>query len=402
MQDTAFTKIPGPASGAGFCQSYYTRDLMTDPPTIIQIVPAPSESLAIQRVPSKVTADTYKISFDDIEPTAGWLSDRNNASLDICFMHSFGKCYGKIREKDSRTCHQIHVKREVLDNLRKFYVNPQRHYFCRTMKANVTEKFAQVLSLLARRRIALQYLEFRTDDIEVTAGSMEYEVEYRHWLVSDGDTQRKTPAKAANVTTDNFFSSSNLCWDFALTGRCSKGASCPDLHGHVAKALTKDRFVKAALAEMGKKESWVSSSSDAFPTRTALNYRTPTPSSSSQPPLPPPQLPPPQLPPPQLPPTQLPPQQQQCPPFMMPSSLPPYSFPPPPPPPPPPQHAPQRPPECVAPGPHTAMTAFPLDMSSLRGAPCFFVSEGNDNVFRLITQAQLTPFNAEGVQQVRN
>lgn len=389
MQENVFSQATGPASGAGFGQSYYTRDLMTDPPTIIQIVPAPSESLTMQRMPSKVVADTFKISFDDIEPTAGWLSDRNNASLDICFMHSFGKCYGKIREKDSRTCHQIHVKREVLDSLRKYYVNPQRHYFCRTMKANVTEKFAQVLSLLARRRIALQYLEFRTDDIEVTAGSMEYEVEYRHWLVSDGDTQRKTSAKAANVATDNFFSSSNLCWDFALTGRCSKGASCPDLHGHVAKALTKDRFVKAALAEMGKKESWAVTGNDASPTRAAANFRTPTPNATPLQSQQPQQQSQQQLPPP-------PPMPQQLPSFMMPSALPPYSFP-----------APQQPvqhraPECAAPGPQSAMTAFPLDMSSLQGAPCFFVSEGNDNVFRLITQPQFTPFNTEGMPQVRN
>ncbi|KAL7699872.1 hypothetical protein N2W54_005073 [Lotmaria passim] len=386
MHERTFSKATGPASGAGLGQSYYTRDLMTDPPTIIQIVPAPSESLTMQSVPSKVTADTFKVSSDDIEPTAGWLSDRNNASLDICFMHSFGKCYGKIREKDSRTCHQIHIKREVLDNLRKYYVNPQRHYFCRTMKANVTEKFAQVLSLLARRRIALQYLEFRTDDIEVTAGSMEYEVEYRHWLVSDGDTQRKATAKVANVMTDNFFSSSNLCWDFALTGRCSKGASCPDLHGHVAKALTKDRFVKAALAEMGKKESWAVTGGDPSPIRTTPNYRISTPNASQQQqqlPPPPPPPPPPAMP-------------QQCPPFMMPSPLPPYSFSAPS------LASPQRTLDCAVPRPQPPMTAFPLDMSSLQGAPCFFVSEGNANVFRLFTQQQLTPFNTEGVHQMRN
>ncbi|KPA84478.1 hypothetical protein ABB37_01033 [Leptomonas pyrrhocoris] len=371
MQENAFSKSAGPASSAGLGQSYFTRDLMTDPPTIIQIIPAPSEFLIMQRLPSTVAADTFKISFDDIEPTAGWLSDRNNASLDICFMHSFGKCFGKIREKDSKTCHQIHVKREILDNLRKYYVNPQRHYFCRTMKANVTEKFAQVLSLLARRRIALQYLEFRTDDIEVTAGSMEYEVEYRHWLVSDAGTQRKISANAANVTTDNFFSSSNLCWDFALTGRCSRGVSCPNLHGHVAKALTKDRVVKTALAEMGKKESWAVTGSEAPPSRTAASFHMST--LGAAPPLLPP--PPPPMPPPQ------------GPPFMMSSPLPPYSF----------------APECAAPGPRPpAMAAFPLDMTALQGAPCFFVSEGNDNVFRLITQPQFSPFNTEGVQQIRN
>lgn len=379
MQEQTFAKSVVPANGAGLGQSYYTRDLITDSPTIIQIVPVSSEVLGVQRGPPKGTNDTFKISLDDVEPTAGWLSDRNNASLDICFMHSFGKCYGKIREKDPRTCHQIHVKREVLDNLRKYYTFPQRNYFCRTMKANVTEKFAQVLSLLARRRIALQYLEFRTDDIEVTAGSTEYEVEYRHWLVSDIDPLRKSNSRAANVVTDNFISSSNLCWDFALTGRCSRGASCPDLHGEVAKALTKDRFVKAALAEMGNKDSWPAAGEtqqqQQQPVSKQPNVRKPSPA------MPPVQQQQHQ----QLPPPPPPPMQAPCPPYMMPSGgLPPYCFS-------------SMPPasEASAPSPRPPVAAFPLDMSSLQGTPCFFVSERNDNVFRLITQPQFAPYKSE-------
>lgn len=235
-------------------ETYFTRDMLTEPPTVVQIVPGTNSGLALPKG-AKHNGNTpcFTITYADIEPTAGWLSDRNNASLDICFMHSFGKCSGKARDKDPRTCHQIHVKRAVLDKLRKSYVNPQRHYFCRTIKSNVTEKFGQVLSLLARRRFALQYLEFKTEDVDVTAGSTAYEVEYRHWLVSEA-TPKDIDSRPVNSHTDNFISTSDLCWDFALTGRCAKGAACPDIHGHIAKALTKDRYVRMALEEMGNKE----------------------------------------------------------------------------------------------------------------------------------------------------
>ncbi|GET91331.1 hypothetical protein, unknown function [Leishmania tarentolae] len=366
MQDHTFVNAGVSATGAGLGQSYYTRDLITEVPTIIQIVPVSSEALAMQRGLPRQNSDMLKISMDDVEPTAGWLSDRNNASLDICFMHSFGKCYGKIREKDPRTCHQLHVKRDVLDNLRKYYTNPQRNYFCRTMKANVTEKFAQVLSLLARRRINLQYLELRTEDIEVTAGSTEYEVQYRVWLISDISTQCKSRAKAANILTDNFISSSNLCWDFALTGRCGRGASCPDLHGHVAKALTKDRLVKAALAEMGKKDCSAPSMVSTQPGKIAKVCQ-PPPSAHQQ--LPPPPLSTP----------------QPCAPYMLSSrGAPPYcflSFPP--------------PPEMSALLQKPTLAAFSLNIPPLQGTPCFLVSEGSENVFRLITQSQLVPFGSD-------
>lgn len=358
MYDCAFQQ----SNGSGVAKNYFTRDLMTDPPTVIQILSLPADAISSQRIPGKNGPQVFKVSLDDIEPTAGWLSDRNNSSLDICFMHSFGKCYGKLREKDPRTCHQLHIKREVLDSLRRHYVNPQRNYFCRTMKANVSEKFAQVLTLLARRRITLQYLEFRTDDIEVTAGSTEYEVEYRHWLLTGDDSQRKAVPKPANIQTDNFISTSSLCWDFALTGRCSKGASCPELHGHVAKALTKDRYVKSALTEMGKKDSW---------SATAVATVTGTPSNFSQN---------------QVNPTTQMPVFQSTPstPYVPPSPLPPYPF-----------QWPQPAADQPSTAAFTAVNAIPLEFPSLNGAPCFFISDGNDNFFRLVTQAPYAPFNYE-------
>lgn len=239
--------LRGPTNGN---ECYFTRDMLTDPPTIIQIVPNASyfqhSGDNSGRPPQHVS-----ITFADIEPTEGWLSDRNNASLDICFMHSFGKCSGKARERNPRTCHQIHVKREVLDSLRKMYINPQRHYFCRTMKANITPQFSQVLSLFARRNFSLQYLEFRTDDIDVTAGSTSYEVQYRNWLVCDTELARESKS---NAPTQNFISTSNICWDYAITGKCPRGSACQDIHGHIAKALIKDRFVRMALEEMSKRD----------------------------------------------------------------------------------------------------------------------------------------------------
>ncbi|KPI89632.1 hypothetical protein ABL78_1297 [Leptomonas seymouri] len=359
MQDNASFTAMNPKGGAGFGQNYCTRDVITDPPTIIQIVPVPSDHLAAQRKLSQMTDGAFKISFDDVEPTAGWLSDRNNASLEICFMHSFGKCHGKAREKDSRTCHQIHVKREVLNELRKYYTKPQRSYFCRTMKANVTVKFAQVLSLLAQRRVILRYLEFRTEDVAVTAGSVEYEVEYRHWLVSDGDTQRKTSTSAAYLTTENFFSSSNLCYDFALTGMCPNGASCPDLHGNVAKALTKDRFLKVALTEMGRREPWMVTGGEASPTRVAVNFPT---------------LP------------QLPSMPLLYPPLMTTMQLSPYLF------------AQLQPAPSLMP----PVAGLQMCMSSLNGASCFVMRKDNDSEFSLVTQPHFTLLDCEGMQQVPN
>eukprot|EP00796_Vickermania_ingenoplastis_P013399 gene13399-9222_t len=193
------------------------------------------------------------VSFTDIEPTAGWLGDRNRSSLDICFMHSFGKCTGKTRDKHPTTCHQIHVKREVLDAVRQTYALPQRRYFCRTMKANITENKA----------FSLQYLEFKTEDIDVTAGSTAYEVEYRRWLTNDVVIPLVKDEKSPQ--TENYISTTNLCWEFAVTGRCPKGASCQDIHGLLVNSLSKHRYVKMALKEINRNDEISTESSRGLP-----------------------------------------------------------------------------------------------------------------------------------------
>lgn len=242
---------------------YLTRDVLTDPPTVISIVLLPT--LCFQSTLGN--SATYCISVNDIEPTSGWLGDRNRLSLDICFMHSFGKCTGKAREKLPSTCHQIHVKRNVLDALRTTYSNQQRRYFCRTMKANITTEVSQLLWNVARRRFSLHYLEFKTEDIDVTAGSTAYEVEYRKWLTDDVCPPSFTEVEKRSTAVDNFFTSTNLCWEYAVTGRCIKGASCMDIHGLLVKSLSKHRYVKMALKEISRnKDILASSVSDQFTT----------------------------------------------------------------------------------------------------------------------------------------
>lgn len=247
-------------------ETYLTRDVLTDPPTIVKIVPDGTA----------MSGSEPSVTYGDIEPTVGWLSDRNNASLDICFMHSFGKCRGKAPETDPRTCHQIHIKRASLERLRRTYTNPQRHYFCRTMKANVSEKFTHVLSLLARRKFSLQYLEFRTEDVDVTVGSMSYEAEYRRWLLSGAAAaagHRQPP------NTSNFISTSDLCTDFAVNGHCPNGATCTALHGHVAKVLSKDRSIRMALEKMNQRAAGEQKNRD-YHHNTSCNQFSPFPPSS--------------------------------------------------------------------------------------------------------------------------
>ncbi|CAD2216456.1 hypothetical protein ADEAN_000391800 [Angomonas deanei] len=217
-------------------KAYVTKDVLTNPPTPIYIV---NNDAAVE------LQNGFALTIDDIEPTAGWLSDRNNSLLDICFMHSFGKCFGKAN--DPSTCHQIHVKRKVLNLLRKRYTLPQRYFFSRTVKANVTPQFGDLLSQIAQRRFSLQYLEFKTASVEKTAGSASYEVQYRNWLVSS-----MSKNSLANPLTLNFISTSCLCWDFALRGVCPKGSSCSDIHANITRALTKDRLIRLALVELSK------------------------------------------------------------------------------------------------------------------------------------------------------
>lgn len=231
---------------------YATRDVLTDPPTVIHIVPPTLGGSSSYSHAASPSSPAFRISYSDIEPTAGWLGDRNRSSLDICFMHSFRKCTGKTRDKDVTTCHQIHVKWEVLDALRRNYVLPQRRYFCRTMKANITEKVSRQLWNLARKRFSLQYLEFKTEDIDVTAGSTAYEVEYRRWLTTDSLVAQPLVKDDKAPLTDNYISTTNLCWEYAVTGRCTKGASCLDIHGLLINSLSKHRYVKMALKEINR------------------------------------------------------------------------------------------------------------------------------------------------------
>lgn len=227
---------------------YITRDVLTCPPTIVKIIL--SSPIAVNHQYRVEETGEYIVSLKDLEPTAGWVEDRCKSPLDICFMHSFGKCFGKTKEKDSSTCHQIHIKREVLDAMRRTYTFNQRRYFCRTMKANIDENVSQKLWNLVHKRLSLQYLEFKTEDIDVTAGSTTYEVEYRKWLLLSNS--HSTLKGDQNSQCENYYSTTNLCPEYAVLGRCSKGASCLNIHGLLVNSLSKHRYVKIALREIQK------------------------------------------------------------------------------------------------------------------------------------------------------
>lgn len=231
---------------------YLTRDVLTCPPTIVKII-----LFSAVTVPHPYRVEEtgeYIISLDDVEPTAGWMGDRCRSSPDICFMHSFGKCFGKTKKKDASTCHQIHIKRDVLDAIRSTYTFNQRTYFCRTMKANINENVSQKLWNLVGKKLSLQYLEFKTEDIDVTAGSTAYEVDYRKWLLSSGTLFNSKNGQS--IHPDNYFSGTNLCPEYAVLGRCLKGASCQNIHGLLVNSLSKHRYVKIALREISKADNF--------------------------------------------------------------------------------------------------------------------------------------------------
>lgn len=233
---------------------YLTRDVLTCPPTIVRIILA--SPVPISHAYRVEETGEYVVSVEDVEPTAGWLGDRCRSSLDICFMHSFGKCFGKKKRKDPATCHQIHIKREVLDAIRSTYTLNQRRYFCRTMKANINENVSAKLWNLVGKKLSLQYLEFKTEDIDVTAGSTAYEVDYRKWLLSSS-TPVSTQSDQGSQP-ENYFSTTNLCPEYAVLGRCPKGASCQGIHGLLINSLSKHRYVKIALKEINKGDEIIS------------------------------------------------------------------------------------------------------------------------------------------------
>lgn len=224
---------------------YCSRDVLTEPPTTVTIVSADS-------LPAEIVAGDapfFKISEADVEPTDGWRSRHGKSQLSICFMHSFGKCSGRVA-RDPSTCHQIHIRREALDALRAQYKHKVRTFFCRTIKAHLQLPLREMLSRIAKKDLTLKYLEYRTQDVEPTDALFRYEQSYRLWLQAGND-----PTAAAVPFPD---AAVEQCTAFAVDGVCPKGSQCDAVHCHVAAAQVRDRAVSAALQQLHRPPSFAS------------------------------------------------------------------------------------------------------------------------------------------------
>ncbi|GET91332.1 hypothetical protein, unknown function [Leishmania tarentolae] len=213
---------------------YTTRDVATEPPTTIVIVPCgsyPPEMSSKDEVMFAVTEDS-------VEPTKGWINREGKPLLTVCFMHSFGKCVGRTNSNPA-TCFQIHIKANILNALRRHYTNPTRRFFTRTVKAMLSPELRRVLCMRAHKEFKVQYLEYRVSEVFPSTGLLQYEAAYRRWLFSD-DTTAET-AGAINVLQ---------CLQFSMTGSCDSSTDCPYIHADLKKAQARDPMLARALRDI--------------------------------------------------------------------------------------------------------------------------------------------------------
>lgn len=211
---------------------YISRDVATEPPTTVMIIPIGSRPPAIEASKEIV----FAITEDCVEPTDGWVNREGKPLLTVCFMHSFGKCTGRS-DFNPKTCFQIHLNSVVLNSLRRHYSNPTRKFFSRTVKATIGPELRQQLSAVARKALKVQYLEYRVQDVYNTLGFMRYEAAYRQWLFGDS-AQQKDAFPAV---------SSEQCSLFAEAGSCPSGRHCPFIHASPHNALVRDQVLSQAL-----------------------------------------------------------------------------------------------------------------------------------------------------------
>lgn len=237
---------------------YITRDVATEPPTTIVIVPCGSQPPELSNKDEAV----FAVTEDCVEPTKGWLNREGKPLLTVCFMHSFGKCVGRTNSNPA-TCFQIHIKANVLNALRKHYTNPTRRFFTRTVKALLSPELRQLLCMRAHKELKVQYLEYRVSDVFPSTGLLQYEAAYRRWLFSD-DTNVD---HAGTITVLQ-------CLSFAMTGSCSCSTDCPYIHADLKKAQVRDPMLARALRDV--------SDITQSPPSAALRVPRPLPMSSAQ------------------------------------------------------------------------------------------------------------------------
>ncbi|KAK7199606.1 hypothetical protein NESM_000005700 [Novymonas esmeraldas] len=213
---------------------YITRDVATEPPTTIVIVPCGGQPPELSNKDEAV----FAVTEDCVEPTKGWINREGKPLLTVCFMHSFGKCVGRTNSNPA-TCFQIHIKANVLNALRKHYTNPTRRFFTRTVKALLSPELRQLLCMRAHKELKVQYLEYRVSDVFPSTGLLQYEAAYRRWLFSD-DTNAD---HAGTITVLQ-------CLHFSMTGSCTCGTDCPYIHADLKKAQVRDPMLARALRDV--------------------------------------------------------------------------------------------------------------------------------------------------------
>ncbi|KAG5470397.1 hypothetical protein LSCM1_01641 [Leishmania martiniquensis] len=213
---------------------YVTRDVATEPPTTIVIVPCGGQPPELSSKDEAV----FAVTEDCVEPTKGWINREGKPLLTVCFMHSFGKCVGRTNSNPA-TCFQIHIKANVLHALRKHYTNPIRRFFTRTVKALLSPELRQLLCIRAHKEFKVQYLEYRVSDVFPSAGLLQYEAAYRRWLFAD-DT---SPEHAGTITVLQ-------CLQFSMTGSCNCGTDCSYIHADLKKAQARDPMLACALRDI--------------------------------------------------------------------------------------------------------------------------------------------------------
>jgi hypothetical protein len=204
---------------------YVTIDVHTSPPTQVAIVRSDADAAIIQRHDPNV----YVLSVEDMLPTKGWADAIEQVSaapdgylattgetLNICFLHAFGRCRGKANGGPS-TCQQLHVRLDVLWPLRALYRQPVRPFFVRVFSATLPPSLQAAIA--AAGALAPSHLNYAAEDVPITAGTRRVDFDFRTQLTSPDRCH--APLRARDVP---------LCVAFAVGVPCVFAEACECLH----------------------------------------------------------------------------------------------------------------------------------------------------------------------------
>lgn len=208
------------------------KDVASEPPTTVIVVD--------QEHPYRCSSGdvVFTVDISALELTEGWTHREGKPNLTICFMHSFGKCSGRTGG-DPSTCYQVHLKREVLSELRRHYEHPHRPFFLRMVHSQLSDQVRQKIALHAKKDLKMQYLDYRVQDVALSSGLLQYEAAYRRWLFG--------PEQGRDVVNENTV---YQCENYALCGWCPNEEDCLGIHAPLNKARVRDQAVANALNKL--------------------------------------------------------------------------------------------------------------------------------------------------------